>query len=341
MDPLEVLIVGAGPIGLEVAWHLQEAGVRTRVVDAGGIGQTIATHFPPATRFFSSPERLAIAGMAVPVPTQEKITGEEYLAYLRAVVLTRGIEVDTYQRVTAAEPAAAGWQVTLSDPCGRERAVHARRVVLACGGTHRPRRLGIPGEDLPHVHTWLGDPHRFFQRRVLVVGGRNSAVESALRCWRVNADVSLSYRGDAISERVKYWLRPEVQSLIDEGRIAAHPGTTPVEITPEHVTLRRGDQTTRVPVDDVLLQIGFEQDDTLMRLFGARTSGPQQAPEFNPATLETTAPDVYVAGTAIAGTQQRFKAYIETSHDHGPRIAAAVTGAEPPEVAEARVLPES
>jgi len=341
MDHPEVLIVGAGPIGLEVAWHLQNAGIAPLIVDAGMVGQTIAEHFPPATRFFSSPERLAIAGVAVPVPTQEKITGEEYLAYLRTVVCTRGLTVQTFQRVVAAQREQDGWAVTLRSPCGQERRLHAPHVVLACGGTHRPRRLAIPGEDLPHVHSWLGDPHRFFQRRVLVVGGRNSAVESALRCWRVGADVSISYRGAAINERVKYWLRPEVQSLIDEGRIAAHMPTTPIEITPEQVVLQHGSDTVSVPVDDVLLQIGFEQDPTLMQLFGVETAGPQHAPVFDAMTLETTSPDVYVAGTAIAGTQQRFKAYIETSHDHGPRIAAAITGTPPPAVMEARVLPES
>jgi thioredoxin reductase (NADPH) len=231
----------------------------------------------------------------------------------------------------------------MSEPSGRSWQVEVKRVILASGGTDRPRQLGIPGEDLPHVHTSLGDPHRFFQRRVLVVGGRNSAIESALRCWRVHAEVAISYRGQDIHERVKYWLRPEVMSLVEEGRIKAFMPTQVREILPDHVVLEQldGSGAINLPVDDVLLQIGYEQDGTLFQLFGISTEGEQASPVHNPDTLETDLPGVYVVGTATAGTQHRFAAYIETSHDHGPRIAAALTGAPPPPVAEARVLPEA
>ncbi len=343
MPPHEVLIIGAGPIGLEVAWHLQAAGHDAVVVDAGAVGQTILSHFPPATRFFSSPERIAVAGIDLPVPTQEKVTGEEYLAYLRSVVRTRQLQVRTFVRVVSAVRDHRVWRVGVQTPAGTESTIEATHVVLAFGGTQRPRPLGIPGEDLPHVHTNLGDPHRFFQRRVLVVGGKNSAIESALRCWRVHASVTISYRGPAIHERVKYWLRPEVQALVEEGEIEGRFRTIPIEITPDEVVLQCLDEgsESRIPVDDVILQIGFEQNDHLFRLFGVPTQGSQAAPVFDAATLSTPAPGVFVAGTAVAGTQERFKAYIETSHDHGPRIAAAIAGAAPPPPLEARVLPES
>ena len=342
MERINVLIIGAGPIGLEVGFCLREAGIGAINVDAGGIGHTISRLFPPATRFFSSPDRLAIAGMDCPVPTQEKITGEEYLAYLRSVVVSRGLTVRTFHRVTGAEAVDDGFDVTLVEPSGIEHRLHAGRIVIACGGTHRRRTLGIPGERLGHVSSELGDPHRFFGRRLLVIGGRNSAVESALRCWRAHADVAISYRGEAIHDRVKYWLRPEVESLLQEGRIKAWMPTRPVAIEPSHVVLEwiGSGETVNVEVDDVLLQIGYEQDDTLFRMFGVRCKGEQHAPVFNPDTLETDIPGVFVAGTAIAGTQQRYKAYIETSHGHGPRIAAALSGAPPPEVEEARALPE-
>ena len=219
MERTKVLIIGAGPIGLEVGHCLKHAGLEALNVDSGGIGHTIERLFPPSTRFFSSPERLAIAGMDCPVTSQEKVTGEEYLAYLRSVVVTRGIAVRTFHHVTAASRTDEGFVVDMQAPSGGTSQILAEHIVIACGGTHRPRALHIPGEDLGHVRSDLGDPHRFFGRKVLVVGGRNSAVESALRCWRAHADVSMSYGGPAISERVKYWLRPEVDSLINEGRI--------------------------------------------------------------------------------------------------------------------------
>jgi thioredoxin reductase (NADPH) len=342
MERINVLIIGAGPIGLEVGYSLQMAGCAAVIVDAGEIGHTIFRLFPPSTRFFSSPERLAIASIDCPVPTQEKITGEEYLAYLRSVVVTRDLDVRTFHRVTAATQSDEGFIVTLSELSGASHQVHASQVVIACGGTHRPRTLGIPGETLGHVQSDLGDPHRFFGRRVLIIGGKNSAVESALRCWRAHANVTISYRRNCIYERVKYWLRPEVESLIKEGRITACMPTRPLEIHPDHVVLERTDthEQITVPVDDVLLQIGYEQDDTLFRMFDVACEGEQNAPVFNPDTMESSVPNVFIAGTAIAGTQQRYKAYIETSHGHGPRIAAAMTGAPPPEIDAARVLPE-
>ncbi len=343
MEHTDVLIIGAGPIGLEVAWHLREAGLKTMQVDAGPIGATIGTLFPPHTRFFSSPERLAIAGVDLPTTHQEKVTGSEYLAYLRSVAVTRHLPVLTWHRVVNARSDAAGWTITLESKSGHRRDITAQRVVLATGGTHRPRRLGIPGEDLPHVRSHLGDAHQYFRRRVLIVGGKNSAAESALRCWRVHADVHLSYRGSSLHERIKYWIRPELQSLIDEARVTAWMPSTVQRITPTTVDILMTDSghVETVPCDDVILQIGYEQDPSIFRLFGVATAGDQQAPTHNPDTLETNVAGVYVAGTALAGTQRRYKAYIETAHDHGPRLTAAMTGGPPPPPLAARVLPES
>ena len=343
MQQTDVLIIGAGPIGLEVAWHLRKAGIEVLQVDAGPIGATISTLFPEHTRFFSSPERLAIAGVDLPTTHQEKVTGSEYLAYLRSVAVTRDLPVLTWHRVIDARPLTRGWSVSLESKSGARQEVKANRLVLATGGTHHPRHLGIPGEDLPHVRSHLGDPHQYFRRRVLIVGGKNSAAESALRCWRVHADVHLSYRGPALHERVKYWIRPELQSLIDEGRITGWMPSKVQCITPDTVDIQMADsgEVQTIPFDDVILQIGYEQDDSIFRLFGVTTSGDQNAPVFHPETLETNIPGIYVVGTAIAGTQKRYKAYIETSHDHGPRVMAAITGAPPPAPMNARVLPES
>lgn len=343
MIETQVLIVGAGPIGLEVAWHLREAGLDTTQVDSGPIGATIAALFPPHTRFFSSPERLAIAGIAVPTTHQEKPTGKEYLSYLRTVALSRDLPVLTYHTVVRVAKVETGYIVTMINRAGCESQLLATHIVLATGGTDRPRRLNIPGEDLPHVRSHLGDPHQYFRRRVLIVGGKNSAAESALRCWRVNADVHISYRGKELHERVKYWIRPELASLIDEGRVSSWMPSTITRITPDHVCLHKTttDERITLPVDDVLLQIGYEQDDAIFRLFGVDTIGEEKSPVHSPETLETNIPNIYVAGTAAAGTQKKFRAYIETAHDHGPRIAAALTGAPPPAPMEARVLPES
>ncbi len=331
----DVLVVGAGPIGLEVAAALMSDGHAVRVVDEGPVGATIARTFPPRTRFFTSPERLQLRGSAISPLDQEKLTGEEYLAYLRAYVASVGIEVDTFTQVTAGslDPVV----VTARTLAGVERVYRARWLVLATGGTSEPRRLGVEGEDLPHVRHHLGDPHRYAGRRVLIVGGRNSAAESALRCYRVGATVHLCHRGPNIHDRVKFWLKPEVESLMDEGRIIAHMPDAVARITPEAVHLVSGES---LEVDDVVLQIGYVQDTSLFELLGLRRGGPDGAPGVDPRTMRSSAPDVFVVGTAIAGTQDRFQVFIENCHDHATRVAAAIAGRPAPRATPSRPLPE-
>lgn len=339
----DVVIVGAGPVGLEVAAALQADGLHALVLDAGAIGQTIASLFPTQTRFFSSPERLEIGGVAMALPNQEKPTGEAYLAYLRSVVQTLDLQVRTFERVVDCDGTRGAFTIHTETHTGGRSTLQAKHVVLAVGGTQHSRTLGVEGEDLPHVHRLLGDPHRFFQRRVLVVGGKNSAVESALRCWRIGAQVTLSCRGETLHKRVKYWLRPEVSALLDEGQITPRLHTAVQRIHPDHVELldMNTGTTECIPVDDVLLQLGFEADTSTLELFGLALHGEANAPVFNADTMESSIPGVFVAGTATAGSQRSYKVYIETSHVHAAKIAAAIAGRQTPATPTPRVLPES
>lgn len=327
----EVLVIGAGPIGLETAAVLAADGWDVQVVDAGPIGATIARTFPPHTRFFTSPERLALFGLPVSPPHQEKLTGEEYLTYLRQYVATHALRVDTYTTVVGHD-AGVVKAVSLS---GQVRTYRAEHIVLATGGTDHPRRLGVPGEDLPHVRSHLGDPHRYAGRRVLIVGGRNSAVESALRCYRVGATVHLVHRQPQVHPRVKFWLRPEVVSLIEEGRIVGHLPDTVAAVTVEHVQLASGEH---LAVDDVVTQIGYRQDAGIFAMFGVPVGGPHGAALFDVSTMR--AGEVYVVGTATAGTQDRFEVFIENSHDHARLVAAALAGRPAPQRTAPRPLPE-
>ena len=336
-----MLVIGAGPIGIETAVVLAGEGYRVLTVDAGAIGATIARTFPPDTRFFTSPERLVIRGHSIQTTTQEKLTGEQYLAYLRAIVATTGIPVRTFRRVTDIQGSAGDFQVRLVDSAGTSSTVRCATVVLATGGTDRPRRLGVPGEDLPHVHHYLRQPHDFFGRRVLVVGGRNSAAESALRLYRIGAEVLLSYRQRELHPRVKFWIRPEVVSLMAEQQIASLLPSTVSSIAAGSVTLTTPEGQTRVPVDDVLLQIGFEQDRTIFELAGVGLTGPERAPIHDPATMQSHVPGIFVVGTATAGSQDGFTVFIENCHQHADRVAACLAGRPAPAPEPVRPLPES
>jgi thioredoxin reductase (NADPH) len=339
MERVPVLVVGAGPIGLEVAWALKWEGIGYVQVEAGVIGSTFLW-WAPGTRFFSSPERIEIAGVPLATGNQDKASREEYLAYLRQVAGAAGLGVRTGVRVMSIRPvrgSEGGFAVGFKDR-GVPGELFAAKVVLAIGDMHRPRMLGVEGEDLAHVSHYLREPHVYYGRRVVIVGGRNSAVEAAIRLHRVGAaGVTLVHRGAGFdAERIKYWLLPEVTHLIRTGAVRFVPRGLVRRITCDGVEVGPVEDSglkarpTLMPADDVLLLTGYVQDASLFESAGMVLEGEGRAPKYNPMTMETTVPGLYVAGTAAAGTQSRFKLFIENCHVHGARIAAHIAGHEPP-----------
>ncbi|HSV16009.1 MAG TPA: NAD(P)-binding domain-containing protein, partial [Tepidisphaeraceae bacterium] len=201
--------------------------------------------------------------------------------------------------------------------------------------TDHPRRLNVPGEDLPHVSHYFQDPHTYFRKRLLIVGGKNSAVEAALRCYHAGADVSISYRRDQLNQSsIKYWLLPEINGLIEANKIHGYFGTEPVEITLSHVRFCRSRycqikehrKYDPQPFDFVLLLIGYEADQTLLRIVGVELHGDCRTPVFNQNTMQTNVPGIYVAGCAIGGTQDKYAIFLENCHVHVPRIIGDITG---------------
>lgn len=349
----DVVVVGAGPIGLELAVALKRGGIEYLQVDAKQIGHTISW-FPPGTRFFSSNERIAIAGVPLQTADQTKATREEYLAYLRSIVEQFDLEVHTYAKVVGIQKNHEDFLVT-TQTVRHKRQIRCRRIVLCTGGTDRPRRLNIPGEDLPHVSHYFQDPHPYFRKQLLVIGGKNSAVETALRCHHTGAHATLSYRRDQLDTKsIKYWLLPEINGLIADGRITGLFNTIPTLITPTHVEFapyrtiadENGDASSvpnplSCPADFVLLQIGYEQDTTLFELGGLELRGECRAPAYDERTMQTSVPGIYVAGTAVGGTQDKYRVFIENCHVHVGRIVASLIGAAPPPTPAPLAAPES
>ncbi|MEO8216562.1 MAG: NAD(P)-binding domain-containing protein [Acidobacteriota bacterium] len=341
-----VAIIGAGPIGLELAVALKAAGVDYIQFDAGQIGSTIAW-YPLEMPFHSNAERLAIAGVPIQVANQQKPNREEYLAYLRSVVLQFDLKIHTYERVIDAGRLDDGRFELRTTTSDGERMYQCAAVVVAIGSMHAPRLLGIPGEDAPHVSHYFRDPHTYFGQRLLIVGGRNSAIETAVRCQRAGANVTLSYRrGDFDSARVKFWLLPEIRSMLRDDRVRFLPRTVPIEIrgssaillaTNEDGSPLAGTQPIEVGTDFVLLMTGYRQDASLFSMLDVARVGLDQEPDYDPATMETNVPNVYVAGTAVSGTPQgTVRVIVETCHVHVPRIVGAITGTQVAELVAVR-----
>jgi thioredoxin reductase (NADPH) len=317
---LTTAIIGAGPIGLELAVAFKRANVDYLHLDAGQIGATMQW-YPPEMVFHSNAERLAIAGVPIQVPDQQKIKREEFLAYLRTVVLQFELEVRTFERV---ESITRGDRFTLhTRAVDGPHVYHVGEVVLAIGAMHAPKLLGVPGEDLPHVSHYFRDPHTYFNKRLLIVGGRNSAIEAAVRCQRAGAHVTISYRrNDFDPTSVKFWLLPEVRSMIRDERVRFLARTSVVEIRNGTVLLDNGDE---LAADFVLALTGYRQDTTLFEMLGVDLQGGDRKPALDESTMETNVPGVFVAGTAVAGSpRERVRVIVEDCHVHVPRIVSAI-----------------
>ena len=317
----DTTVIGAGPIGVEMAAVLKRAGVNYLHLEAGTLGNALRS-WPRNTRFFSSPEWISLAGVPMHTPDQAIPTGEEYLSYLRHIVELLDLSVHTYEPVVGVEGEEGAFVIHTTDLAGRPHRYETGSIILATGDLNRPRRLNVPGEDLPHVtHQWR-DPHDYFQRTLLIVGGRNSAIEAAVRCWRAGARVALSYRRAMIDESVTISrLFLEARLLIEKGRIDFYPHSVPREFHPGLTVMEDG---TEVPSDFVYLATGFEMDYTLYDQIGISRHGPEERPVVDPETMESDVPGVYVIGTAVGGNQDRFSVFITTSHDHCLRVARAV-----------------
>lgn len=329
MQKTEVIIVGAGPIGIEAAAVMKRLEVPYLHFEAGQIGSTIQ-RWPRDTRFFSSPERVAVAGIPVQTVSQEQLTGEHYLAYLRGVVEILGLQVRTYEKVVAINGKKGNFRVTTQTRTDRREYASAH-VVIATGDMNGPAILGIPGEDLPHVTHYFQDPHPYFQKETLIVGGRNSAVEAALRCFRAGAKVTLSYRRPFFDRaRVNSRLHLELGILLRKGKVRFYPETIPVEIDDRSVLLKETGGTEpsehRVSADFVILCTGFQIDLSLLKMADAKLDGEEEIPVIDEDSMETTVPGLYLAGTVVSGNKSSERQFIGTSHHHSVKIAKAVTG---------------
>ena len=320
----DLLIVGAGPTGIAIGAEARKAGLDAILVDRGQLTDAILK-FPTYMTFFTTRDKLEIAGLPLTVP-QEKPTRQDALLYYRAVAAKYDLELALYEEVLQARRVGDGFVVTTrADGQTRER--RAKAVVLATGYFNQPLSFTIPGAELPFVHRYYTEPYRHFKEDVVLIGGGNSACETALDLWRNQAGrVTMVVRGSKLKAGVKYWVRPDVENRIAEGSIAAHFNSTVVKILdhPRRVEVRdAAGNTTLIPAAAVYAFIGFQPDAELERRCSIEVDPVTLVPKFNSETCESNVPGLYIAGTIQAGLDTG-RIFIENSREHAPRIVAHI-----------------
>ena len=319
MSIRDVLIVGAGPSGLATAIAAKQQGLDYALVEKGVLVNGIFK-FPTNMVFFTTPELLEIGGLPLVTP-YDKPTRLEALRYYRRVVDTYALQISFHEQVVEIEREQDVFVVTTLDSKGTRRARQARAVVLAIGYFDHPNYLGIPGEDLPHVSHYYTDPHPYYRQRVVIVGGKNSAAETALELFRAGAHVTLVHRHATLGDSIKYWVRPDIDNRIKAGSIAARFETRVIEITPGSVVVEpvAGGDREEIPAEAVFLLTGYKPDVELMRRAGVTCDVDTLAPTLDPETFETNVPNLFIAGGAIAG-RNTGSIFIENGRFHGESI---------------------
>jgi thioredoxin reductase (NADPH) len=313
----DVIIVGAGPLGMTVGIECKKKGLKYLILDKGMLVNTVF-HFPTNMTFFSTSKLLEIGDVPF-ISHGEKPTRAEALEYFRRVQEKWQLNIQYYEEVT--DVTGTDGAFTVHTGRGQYR---TRKVVMATGFYDHPVLMGIPGEELPKVRHYYDEPHPYIHQKVAVIGAANSACDVALELFHKGADVTMVVREPAISERVKYWIRPNIENRIREGSIKAWFNTTVTEIREREIVIETPEGTQTLTNDFVLAMTGYRPDFDLLGRIGIEweVDGDQHL-KYDPETHESTTPGIYVAGVVCGGMHtNRF--FIENAKDHAEKIVEHV-----------------
>ena len=326
-ESVDLVVVGAGPCGLAVAIAAKKRGLTAIVFDRGSIVSGVAG-YPTFMTFFSTAERIAIGGMPFIVAT-DKPTRRDALAYYREVAAHFDLDVRQFHTVerlhqltrVTENGISTLWAVVVQPRSGHRRVVTARAVVVATGYFGRPNKLGVPGEDLPHVRHGFVEGHQTWREDVVVVGGGNSAVDAALDMHRAGGRVTIVHFGDELDPNIKPWVRPDIEARIREGQIRGVFGARVTAIEADAVVVQTAEGTQRVRASQVYTMTGYLPETGLLAQVGVPIDHDTGIPAHDPQTMATPLPGLYLAGVIASGLQAN-RIFIENGRDHGDLIVA-------------------
>ncbi len=313
---LDLLIIGGGPVGIATALEAQKENLNYRVIEKGPLVNSLY-NFPTNMRFFSTAEKLEIDGIPF-TSTNPKPTRQEGLEYYRKVAQSNRLKINLFEKVETVDKQNESYTITTS-----KQVYSAKNLAIATGFYGIPNLINVPGEKRSKVSHYYNDPHYYYGANTIVIGASNSACDAALEIFRKGGQVTMVVRKSDIGKRVKYWVRPDIKNRIAEGSIKAIFNANVVDIREKEVDIRHQNGVTETLDNDFVLALtGYRPNYRFLKKMGIRISENEEAaPEYNPQTMETNQPGIYLAGVICAGAHTH-NLLIENSLIHAKKIVA-------------------
>ena len=310
----EIIIIGAGPIGIACALEAKKQGLSYLILEKGCLVNSLY-HYPTNMSFFSTSEKLELDNIPF-ISTNPKPHKAEALEYYRRIVTSKELNIHLFEKVESVKTLDDGSHQIKSE----KTTYTASNVIVATGFYDIPNYLNIPGEDLPKVDHYYNDPHYYATQNTIVVGASNSAVDAALEIYRKGGKVTMVVREEKIGERVKYWVRPDIINRIEEGSIKAYFSSELTEITETTAIIKTKQGIEEIDNDFVLLLTGYRPNFEFLKNIGIDLSNDgKKIPHYNEETMETNVSGIYLAGV-ICGGMETHKWFIENSRVHAKLI---------------------
>jgi thioredoxin reductase (NADPH) len=317
----QIIIIGGGPIGLACALEAKKAGLDYLILEKGCLVNSLY-NYPVNMTFFSTSERLEIGGIPF-VSNNAKPMRSEALEYYRRVAIAGHVKINLFEEVTDVKPADDLFIVTTS-----KKTYRAKHVIIATGFYDIPYLLNVPGEELAKVRHYYKDPHFYAFQKVIVVGANNSAVDAALETWRKGASVTMVIRHAAVGDRVKYWVKPDIENRIKEESIKAYFNSNIVAIREQEVEINTPEGNVVIENDWVLAMTGYQPNLNFLRKLGIELSNDEvMKPTYDEETHESNVANVFLAGV-ICGGMNTHRLFIENSREHAEKIIRAIVNGQ-------------
>ena len=318
MQTIESIIIGGGPCGLSAAIEQKKKGIETLVIEKGNIVDAIY-HYPTHQTFFSSSDKLSIGDVPF-IVEESKPRRNQALVYYREVVKFHQLNVHPFEEVLTVKKIGNKFTITTT-----KDVYECKFLTVATGYYGQHNTLEAEGAELPKVFHYFKEAHPYFNQNVVIIGGKNSAVDAALELEKAGANVTVLYRGEQYPKAIKPWILPNFESLVNHEKITMEFNATVTKITDHSVTYEKDGQLIEIDNDYVFAMIGYHPDYDFLKTIGIdiHTNEYGTAPVYNRETFETNVENCYIAGVIAAGNDANT-IFIENGKYHGGVITQSI-----------------